>query len=62
LPKLQQVFQLVDDRSHGLHAEDYGVETLRQQKPADLMQFDIDVTSTLGKYAAALREKMSMRR
>lgn len=51
--RLQQFFQLVDDRSHGLHPEEFGVDALRQ-KPSDLIDFDIEVTSALARYAAAL--------
>jgi murein L,D-transpeptidase YcbB/YkuD len=57
LGKLDQFFQLVNDRSHGLHPEDYGVDALRQEKPTDLIQFDIDVTTALVKYASALARK-----
>jgi murein L,D-transpeptidase YcbB/YkuD len=57
LPQLQQFFQLVDDRSHGLHPEDYGVDALRQEKQPDLVQFDIAVTSALAKYASAIARK-----
>jgi len=54
LPKLQQFFQLVDDRSHGLHPEDFGVDALREKDPSDPIQFDIKVTSALARYASAL--------
>jgi murein L,D-transpeptidase YcbB/YkuD len=57
LPKLKQFFQLVDDRSHGVHPEEYGVEKLRQEKHADPIQFDIDVTSALVNYTSALARK-----
>jgi murein L,D-transpeptidase YcbB/YkuD len=57
LPQVTQFFQVVDDRSHGLHAEEFGVEALRQEKHKDLIQFDIDMTSSLARYAAALARK-----
>jgi len=56
LPRLEQFFRLVDDTSHGLHPETFGVDTLRQQN-SDLIQFDIKVTSTLARYAAAVARK-----
>jgi murein L,D-transpeptidase YcbB/YkuD len=54
LDRLQQFFQLVDDRSHGLHPEDFNIDPLRQEKHSDLIQFDIDVTWALARYASAL--------
>jgi len=54
LPKLEQFFQLVKDRSHGLQAERFGVPELNQDQPANPIQFDIDVTSALVRYASAL--------
>jgi murein L,D-transpeptidase YcbB/YkuD len=56
-PNLQQFFQLVDDRSHGLHPEAYGVDALRQEKHPDLIQFEVGVTSALARYASALARK-----
>jgi murein L,D-transpeptidase YcbB/YkuD len=56
-PNLQQFFQLLDDRRHGLHAERFGVEALRQEQHPDLIQFEIGVTSALSRYAAALARK-----
>ena len=56
LPKLEQFFRLVDDTGHGLHPEAFAVETLRQQN-SDLIEFDIRVTSTLARYAAAVARK-----
>jgi murein L,D-transpeptidase YcbB/YkuD len=57
LPKLKEFFQLIDDRSHGLHPEKYEVEKLRQEKHPDPIQFDIDVTSALVNYTSDLARK-----
>ena len=51
--KVQQFFQLVGDRSHGLHPEDFGVDALRE-KPPDLIDFDLHVTYVLARYASVL--------
>ena len=54
LERLQQFYQLVDDRSHGVHTDG---GPLKQEEPPDLIQFDIDVTSTLVKHASKLARK-----
>jgi murein L,D-transpeptidase YcbB/YkuD len=53
-PALQQFFALVDDRSHGLPPEAFGVDALRPEKHTDLIQFEISVTSALVRYASAV--------
>lgn len=63
LPRLQQFFQLVDDRTNGLHSEEFGVDALREEKPSDWIQFDINVTSALARYATALaRQDVDVRK
>jgi murein L,D-transpeptidase YcbB/YkuD len=56
-PDLQQFFQLVDDRKHGLHTDEFGIDALRQEQPPDLIQFEIGVTSAMVRYAEALARK-----
>ena len=50
---LEQFFQFVDDTSHGIHTS---VDRLRTA-PSDLIQYDIDVTTTLVKHATAVARK-----
>jgi murein L,D-transpeptidase YcbB/YkuD len=57
LPRVQQFFQLVEDQSNGLHPEKFDVQVLRAESRSDLIQFDIDVTSVLARYATALARK-----
>jgi murein L,D-transpeptidase YcbB/YkuD len=52
--KLQQFFQFVDDQSHGIHTN---VEALRQERPSNLIQYEIDVTSALVKHASGIARK-----
>jgi len=55
--KVQEFFRFVDDRRHGLHAERFGVDALRQEEHPDLIQFEIGVTSALARYAEAMARK-----
>jgi murein L,D-transpeptidase YcbB/YkuD len=57
LDNLQQFFDLIEDKANGIHPEDFGYNNLWQQKPSDLIRFDIQATSVLARYAAALARK-----
>jgi murein L,D-transpeptidase YcbB/YkuD len=51
------LFQVVNDRSHGLDPETFGVRDLHPPEPSDLVQFDIAATSALARYAEALARR-----
>jgi murein L,D-transpeptidase YcbB/YkuD len=53
LERVQQFFQLVDDGSHGVHTDTSNLK----KEYSDLIQFDLDVTSALVRYASNLARK-----
>lgn len=52
--RFAEFLQLIEDRSHGLHPEQFGADRLRRASLEDPAEFDIRVTVTLVRYAAAI--------